>query len=180
MVLMPATLPSMVTSAPPELPGLMAASVWMKKLRSDLPTLVRAWPETMPLVTVCPTPNGLPMASTRSPTSSLSESPSLRKGSASPPASMRRTARSVRSSTPTMVASNSRRSVSATLISSAPSMTWPLVTISPLLLTMTPEPSDRWIRLRGLPRPRLSPKNWRKMGSSKSGVRCLARTTLRV
>ena len=29
----------------------------------------------MPLVTVCPTPNGLPMASTRSPTSRSSESP---------------------------------------------------------------------------------------------------------
>jgi hypothetical protein len=29
-VLMPASLPSVVTRAPPELPGLMAASVWMK------------------------------------------------------------------------------------------------------------------------------------------------------
>ena len=29
--LMPATLPSMVTRGPPELPGLIAASVWMKK-----------------------------------------------------------------------------------------------------------------------------------------------------
>ncbi len=30
-VLMPASLPSVVISAPPELPGLIAASVWMKK-----------------------------------------------------------------------------------------------------------------------------------------------------
>ena len=29
-VLMPTSLPDMSTSAPPELPGLMAASVWMK------------------------------------------------------------------------------------------------------------------------------------------------------
>ena len=29
-VLMPTSLPAMSTSAPPELPGLMAASVWMK------------------------------------------------------------------------------------------------------------------------------------------------------
>ena len=29
-VLMPTSRPSMSTSAPPELPGLMAASVWMK------------------------------------------------------------------------------------------------------------------------------------------------------
>ena len=31
-VLMPITSPSRLTSAPPELPGLMAASVWMKSL----------------------------------------------------------------------------------------------------------------------------------------------------
>ena len=73
-VLMPTSLPSMVTKAPPELPGLMAASVWMKKLKSVMPTLVRARAETMPLVTVWPTPKGLPMASTRSPTSRSSES----------------------------------------------------------------------------------------------------------
>ncbi len=31
-MLMPISRPSRLTSAPPELPGLMAASVWMKKL----------------------------------------------------------------------------------------------------------------------------------------------------
>ena len=65
----------MLISAPPELPGFMAASVWMKKPKSDTPTWERASAETMPLVVVWPTPNGLPMASTRSPTSSASESP---------------------------------------------------------------------------------------------------------
>ena len=74
-VLMPISAPSRSTSAPPELPGLMAASVWMKKPESLIPRLVRATAETMPLVTVWPTPNGLPTASTRSPTSSLSELP---------------------------------------------------------------------------------------------------------
>ena len=74
-VLMPTTAPSMSTSAPPELPGLMAASVWMKKPESLMPRLVRATAETMPLVTVWPTAKGLPTASTRSPTSSSSESP---------------------------------------------------------------------------------------------------------
>ena len=34
-VLMPTTLPAMSTSAPPELPGLMAASVWMKTCASE-------------------------------------------------------------------------------------------------------------------------------------------------
>ena len=38
-----------------------------------MPTWVRASAETMPCVTVCPTPNGLPMASTTSPTWSASE-----------------------------------------------------------------------------------------------------------
>ena len=83
-VLMPTNSPFMFTRAPPELPGLMAASVWMKKPRSVMPTWVRATAETMPLVTVWPTPNGLPSASTRSPTSMLSESASDSVGSGSP------------------------------------------------------------------------------------------------
>ena len=65
----------MLISAPPELPGLIAASVWMKKPKSEMPICERASAETMPLVVVWPTPNGLPMASTRSPTSSASELP---------------------------------------------------------------------------------------------------------
>ena len=71
---MPIKRPLMSISAPPEFPGLIAASVWMKKFRSLMPTAVRAWAETMPLVTVWPTPNGLPIASTRSPTCTVSES----------------------------------------------------------------------------------------------------------
>ena len=67
-VLIPIRSPSMSTSAPPELPGLMAASVWMKEPESEMPVSVRFSAEMMPLVTVWPTPNGLPMASTRSPT----------------------------------------------------------------------------------------------------------------
>ena len=39
-----------------------------------MPTCVRASAEMMPCVTVCPTANGLPIASTRSPTCSASES----------------------------------------------------------------------------------------------------------
>ncbi len=36
-VLMPTSLPSRSTSAPPELPGLIAASVWMKERKSPAP-----------------------------------------------------------------------------------------------------------------------------------------------
>src|SRR5690606_2183101 len=57
-----------------------------------MPTWVRATAETMPMVTVWPTPNGLPMASTRSPTSSSSESRSARVGSGAPGASIRSSA----------------------------------------------------------------------------------------
>ncbi len=67
-VLMPISSPSMSTRAPPELPGLIGASVWMKEPESLMPVSVRFKAEMMPLVTVWPTPNGLPMASTRSPT----------------------------------------------------------------------------------------------------------------
>src|SRR5205807_337056 len=74
-VLMPIRLPAASTSAPPELPGLIAASVWMKFSKVLMPRPVRPRAETMPLVTVCPTPNGLPMASTTSPTRSASEEP---------------------------------------------------------------------------------------------------------
>ena len=67
---MPMTCPYILTSAPPELPGLMAASVWMHSIlklefseRTCLPIA-----DTMPLVTVLVRPAGLPMATTFSPT----------------------------------------------------------------------------------------------------------------
>ena len=52
-VLMPTTLPSASSSGPPELPGLIAASVWMRLLRFSLPSAVieRPLADTMPLVT---------------------------------------------------------------------------------------------------------------------------------
>ena len=67
---MPTSSPRMFTSAPPELPGLIDASVWMKSsmglgapaLRARGMDLPRAL--TMPEVTVCVRPKGLPMAST--------------------------------------------------------------------------------------------------------------------
>jgi len=67
-VLIPTSKPLASTSAPPELPGLMAASVCMKFSKVDRPNWLRPRALTMPEVTVCPTPKGLPMASTESPT----------------------------------------------------------------------------------------------------------------
>ena len=72
--LMPTTLPFRSTSAPPLLPGLIAASVWMAGYVVLLPSLSeptstgRLSALTMPLVTVDSRPNGEPIATTPSPT----------------------------------------------------------------------------------------------------------------
>ena len=74
-VLMPISSPSVLISAPPELPKLMAASVWMKSSKSVTPSRPRPVALTMPCVTVWLSPNGLPIASTTSPARSSSERP---------------------------------------------------------------------------------------------------------
>ena len=66
----------------------MAASVWMKLPTSVTPVPVRASAETMPMVVVCPTPKGLPMASAITPISTLSELPSCREGRVPSPRSI--------------------------------------------------------------------------------------------
>ena len=115
----------MSVSAPPELPGLMAASVWMKFSNVLMPNWLRPSAETMPLVTVWPTPNGLPMASTWSPTCSASELPSVMAGSLS--SVIFSTARSLSGSVPITLAVVRRASGSTTSMASAPSTTWLLV-----------------------------------------------------
>ena len=68
--LTPMTLPCMLSSGPPELPWLIAASVWIEssivKLFGDV--IWRCSALTMPAVTVSSRPNGLPIATTPSPT----------------------------------------------------------------------------------------------------------------
>ena len=124
-VLMPSRLPLASTSAPPELPGLMAASVWMKFSKVLMPSWLRPSALTIPEVTVWPTPNGLPIASTTSPTWSASVSPKVIAGSRS--RLIFSTATSVSGSAPTTLARALRPSASSTSISSAPSITWLLV-----------------------------------------------------
>ena len=80
-VLMPTTRPVASASAPPELPGLSAASVWMTssitrparpaRVGSDRPSAL-----TTPAVTEPASPSGLPTATTSWPTRSVSASPS--------------------------------------------------------------------------------------------------------
>ena len=85
-VFMPITWPEELTSGPPELPELMAASVCRSPVRFSLRPVTslvavseRSFDDTMPSVTreaARRAPSALPMASTSSPTCAASESPS--------------------------------------------------------------------------------------------------------
>ena len=72
---MPMISPRRFTSGPPELPGLIAASVW--KRSRWLSDRERSLAEMMPCVTVSPRPKGLPTAKTIWPTWTCEESPSF-------------------------------------------------------------------------------------------------------
>ena len=86
---MPTTSPSRSTSGPPELPGLIAASVWIAGYVVSWlgcgwrrPRAARRRPDgsvalTMPEVTVASRPNGEPIATTFSPTEILFDWPML-------------------------------------------------------------------------------------------------------
>ena len=125
-VVMPIISPRRFRSGPPELPGLIAASVWM------MPRISRLFSERnerfrllmMPVVSVRSRPNGLPMAKTRRPTSSFDESPQGSGTSFSAGASIFSTARSLFGSAPTSLASWVLLSKRVTTVWWASSMTW--------------------------------------------------------
>ena len=79
-VLIAITWPSMLKIGPPELPGLIGASS-CRKLSNGPEPRSRPRAEMMPAVTEPPRPNGLPAASTQSPTSTWRESPNGTAGS---------------------------------------------------------------------------------------------------
>ena len=108
--------------------------------------------EMMPAVTVPPRPNGLPMATTHWPTSAASELAHGTAVSGLRDSTFSR-ARSTSSSAPTSLAASTEPSDSTTSISSAPSMTWLLVTTKPSASMMKPEPSEDWRRMPPCPRP---------------------------
>ncbi|CAM9913238.1 unnamed protein product [Heterosigma akashiwo] len=77
-VFMPTSAPSLSRRAPPEFPGLMAASVWMQLLigrRLGL-TTSRPSPDTIPRVREWSSPKGFPIANTDWPTCRSAELPS--------------------------------------------------------------------------------------------------------
>ena len=109
---MPMTRPCASNSGPPELPGLMAASIWMAFVTTGdsvfpSPAVVtgRATADTMPVVTVFARPSGLPTAMTALPTTTPSESANVAAAKSLGGSTILTTARSVDASRPTMVAS---------------------------------------------------------------------------
>ena len=76
--LIPITRPSESSSGPPELPGLIGASVWIALVivKPFGASIWRWTAETIPAVAVRSRPNGLPIATTGSPTLTPAEEPS--------------------------------------------------------------------------------------------------------
>ena len=147
---MPITSPFIFNSAPPLLPGLMAASVWSRCLvvsSSAWTSRFRAL--TYPTVTDCPYPNAFPMAITPWPTFKASESPivaTLIRLIVSAGISLSFTAITARSeseSVPLMAAVTGSLSIKVTVSSLESSTTWLFVTIrssSSFCPTIIPEP----------------------------------------
>src|SRR5574340_1577840 len=148
-VLMPTSWPSIFTSAPPELPGLIAASVWIASITvfwlsaSPLVDTGRSSAETIPEVTVPARPSGEPIATTGCPTCRFAEVPSSTGVRSVRPATLM-TAMSDVGSAPTTVAGAVVPSENATVslpFGPAPAATWLLVRISPSEDRMMPDPS---------------------------------------
>ena len=101
---MPMSLPVASKRPPPELPGEMAASVWIRVMAWPSTSMVRLVAEMIPAVAVPrSSPRGLPMAMTSLPTVRVSESPTT--AGTRPVASILMMAMSFLLSVPTMAAS---------------------------------------------------------------------------
>ena len=129
--LIPITWPAMLTSGPPELPELMAASVWITVVATELSLAltVRLVAEMIPLVTVLAysKPIGDPIAITSWPAAMSLEL--LKVATVVTLAALIfKTARSVVSSVPTIWASTVLPLLKITWISLEPETTWLLVT----------------------------------------------------
>ena len=141
-VFMPMAWPARLTSGPPLLPGLMAASVCKKSSYIARLMPLRPLPLMMPCVTEPARPNGAPTASTRSPISIWSLSPRGRWGRSLTPL-RRMIAMSVLGSALKSRDVKRRPSWNSTVNSSAPATTWLLVRTMPLGSMTKPEPWPR-------------------------------------
>ena len=144
-VLIPTTRPRLSASAPPELPGLSAASVWMTssirravvRVRTGM---LRPRALTTPAVTVPERPSGLPTATTSEPTRSELASPYS--GGVGTSRSARMTAMSDSGSRPTTWKWASVPSANSAVPSLASPTTWALVTRWDSPVRTTAEPAD--------------------------------------
>src|SRR3984885_10903953 len=142
-VLIPTTRDCASASAPPELPGFSAASVWITsstsraaaplRVGSDRPTAL-----TTPAVTEPARPSGLPTATTSWPTTSLSASQSSAAGSVGP--LITNTARSDSGSAPTTVNVALVPSENSAVPPWPRPTTWALVSRNPSPVNTTAEP----------------------------------------
>ena len=141
---MPTTAPSMVTSGPPELPGLAAASNWIRLLSFCLPSgerNTRCRPEITPAEYDGPMPNGKPTATTWSPGCRSCVERMVAGIRSSGILWACSTARSFSGCAPVIDAVVSRPSANTTLIVSAVCTTCRLVRITPLSTITTPVPT---------------------------------------
>src|SRR5256714_285721 len=141
-LLMPITCPAELTSGPPELPGLIAASVWISPERFAPFEADPPWFrfETIPSVSEPDKPKGEPIAYTVSPIWTPSEFPRVTGCRLEAGTEIRMTARSADEFDPTSVAATVWPLLSVTCICVAPAMTCALVRMSPLVSRTIPEP----------------------------------------
>ncbi len=163
-VFMPTTWASAFTRGPPELPGLMGASVCSSPVRcsvvperSDSADKDRPVADTMPSVTVGPPcrARALPMATTSSPTNTLAELPRATVGRLCCPSIWTR-ARSCAGSVPTTWAVRALVWPNRVTVSVlAPATTWLLVSTSPpgVRIMPVPAPSTSWPVVAPVPEP---------------------------
>jgi hypothetical protein len=142
-VFTPTTSPRALTSGPPELPGLIDASVCSAVLALPSPMRTSRFSAlTMPPVTVPCRPSGEPSASTGSPTRTSENRPNV-SGAGLCPAGIASTARSRAGSEPATRAGMRRRSASATVTWPPSSTTCALVSTWPCRSMTNPEPVPR-------------------------------------
>jgi hypothetical protein len=113
---MPSTWPLALTSGPPELPRLIAASVWIAPTiwKPVSESIARSVADTTPTDSDCGSPNGEPMAATGEPTARSRVVPSGSGRSVSPEGSTFSSATSELGSKPTIFAGTSLPSPNAT------------------------------------------------------------------
>ena len=153
------------------MPGFIAASVWIRSWKMPCPSgfgISRPTALIIPIVTVKPSPSGLPIAIAQSPIAIISESPST---AACRPTLFVTLSRAISTiaSIPTSSAAMWDPLISVISIASASATTWALVNIYsiPWYVIITPEPTERASRSCWSRRSNRSSKKRRNNGSSK-------------